>query len=85
MSFPNRSHWYRYVQYIAKNCLSNRKEFYLILKITSGKISFALSLPGVSNHYRGYWSSDRWYDDADYMVLDDIPWDEYQQRGFPNP
>ena len=84
MSFLNRSHWYRYVQYTAKNCLSNRKEFYLILKTTSGKTSFALSLPGAPNHYRGYWSSDQWYDDADYMILDHIPWDEYQQRGFPN-
>lgn len=50
-----------------------------------GKTTFALSLPGIPNHYRGYWTADRWNDQADYIVIDDIPWNEYQQRGFPSP
>lgn len=53
--------------------------------IHSGKTSFALSLPGIPNHCRGYWSRDEWYNQADYMIMDDIPWKEFRQRGFPNP
>lgn len=50
-----------------------------------GKTSFALSLPGVANHCRGYWSADNWNNEADYIIVDDVPWNEYRQRGFPNP
>ncbi|CAF1641157.1 unnamed protein product, partial [Adineta ricciae] len=47
-----------------------------------GKTAFALSLPGIANYYHGHWATDQWNDDADYIVLDDIPWNEYTQRGF---
>ena len=50
-----------------------------------GKTSFARSLPGFANHCRGVWSTDSWDDTADYMIIDDVPWDEFRTRGFPNP
>ena len=48
-----------------------------------GKTSFALSLPGIVNHMRGRWNLSEWNDDATYMVIDDIPWDDFQRAGFP--
>lgn len=59
----------------------NKNEKFEIL----GKTSFALSLPGVPNHCRGCWSSNHWNNNADYIIIDDVPWNEFHQRGFPNP
>ncbi|CAM4955580.1 unnamed protein product [Rotaria socialis] len=60
------------------------KALFLVGNTGTGKTSFALSLPGKSNHYRGYWSREKWDDEADYMVLDDIAWDKIAKRGFPD-
>ena len=50
-----------------------------------GKTSFALSLFGISNHCRGHWSPKDWNCDADYMIIDDVPWDGFEKdRGFPD-
>ena len=56
-----------------------------LISILLGKTSFALSLPGIPNHCHGYWTTDMWYDEADYMIVDDVPWNEFEKRGFPNP
>ncbi len=51
-----------------------------------GKITFAESLYGVANYYRGCWSADHWNNEVDYMIFDDIPWDEFEnpRYGYPN-
>ena len=50
-----------------------------------GKTSFALSLSGVPNHVCGHFSREDWKDDADYMILDNIDWPNWDKKGFPNP
>ncbi|CAF3990203.1 unnamed protein product [Rotaria magnacalcarata] len=45
-----------------------------------GKTSFALSLPGIPNYYRGVWSIIYWDNDATYMLFDDIPWRSYDKK-----
>lgn len=45
-----------------------------------------MSLFGVANHCRGDFSPKEWNSEADYMIMDDIPWDEFEKsRGFPDP
>jgi hypothetical protein len=48
-----------------------------------GKTTFALSLPGICNYYKAGWCLDDWKNYADYVVLDDVPWDEFENRRFP--
>lgn len=50
----------------------------------TGKTSFALSLPGAFNYSQGRWMLDDWNDQARYSIYDNIPWDEFEKRGFPN-
>ena len=50
----------------------------------TGKTSFALSLPGRVNYFKGRWNLDKWNDYARYAVYDDIPWDQFQTRNFPS-
>ncbi|CAF1340813.1 unnamed protein product [Rotaria magnacalcarata] len=50
----------------------------------TGKTSFALSLPGRVCYFKGRWCLNTWSDDARYLVFDDIPWDEFENRNFPN-
>jgi hypothetical protein len=50
----------------------------------SGKTSFALSLPGHVRHFSGHWNIDNWSDGARYIVFDDIPWDSFAERGYPD-
>jgi energy-coupling factor transporter ATP-binding protein EcfA2 len=49
-----------------------------------GKTSFALSLPGRVNYFKGRWNLDAWNDYARYSVYDDIPWDQFQTLNYPN-
>ncbi|CAF4895947.1 unnamed protein product [Rotaria socialis] len=49
-----------------------------------GKTSFALSLPGIPNYYRGVWSIIYWDNDASYMIFDDIPWRSFDKKGYPS-
>ncbi|CAF4203778.1 unnamed protein product [Rotaria magnacalcarata] len=58
------------------------KALFLVGNTGTGKTSFALSLPGKPNHCRGYRSRDNWDDEADYIVLDDVPWNKIAKRGF---
>ena len=67
--------------YLMRTSISNI--LVLLLRVFTGKTSFALSLPGLANHFRGHWAAMRWNDDADYIVTDDIPWDKFETRGFP--
>lgn len=60
------------------------KCFVLIGPTGTGKTSFALSLPGRVNHFKGRWNLDTWSDYARYSVYDDIPWDDFQKRNYPN-
>ncbi|CAF1632146.1 unnamed protein product [Adineta ricciae] len=48
-----------------------------------GKTSFAFSLPGRVNYFKGQWNLDTWSDYARYSIYDDIPWDEFKQKNFP--
>ncbi|CAF4321158.1 unnamed protein product, partial [Adineta steineri] len=50
----------------------------------TGKTTFALSLPGHVNHFKGRWNLDSWHDFARYSVYDDIPWDEFSARNYPD-
>ncbi|CAF1429479.1 unnamed protein product [Adineta steineri] len=50
----------------------------------TGKTSFAMSLPGLVNYYKGEWCLDEWNNDARYMVIDDVAWDEYEDTWFPD-
>ncbi|CAF1383390.1 unnamed protein product [Rotaria sordida] len=50
----------------------------------SGKTSFAFSLPGPVNYFKGRWRLNGWNENARYSVFDDIPWDEYEKRNFPD-
>ena len=48
-----------------------------------GKTSFALSLPGHVNYFKGRWRLDGWSDYARYSVYDDIPWDDFEKLNYP--
>ena len=50
----------------------------------TGKTSFATSLPGDYNYFQVRFNLDRWNDNARYSVYDDIPWDEFEKRNFPD-
>jgi len=50
----------------------------------TGKTSFALSLPGRVNYFKGRWNLDKWSDYARYSVYDDIPWDDFSKLNYPN-
>lgn len=82
MSHFNRSNRNRLLIDKWKNEIQNDIVFFFWIL---GKTSFARSLPGFANHCRGVWSTDSWDDTADYMIIDDVPWDEFRTRGFPNP
>ncbi|CAF2136860.1 unnamed protein product [Rotaria magnacalcarata] len=47
-----------------------------------GKTTFALNLPGIANHYRGNWLRIRWNNKSTYIVIDDVPWDKFEDRVF---
>ena len=60
-------------------------KFNLLSPSQIGKTSFALSLFGVPNHFRGHWSPKNWNCNADYMIIDDVPWDDFEKgRDFPD-
>ena len=48
-----------------------------------GKTTFAKSLFGIVNYYRGHRCPVAWQDNADCMVFDDILWDDFDKKGFP--
>ncbi|CAF3671093.1 unnamed protein product [Rotaria socialis] len=56
----------------------------LIGKTGTRKTSFALSLPGIPNYYRGVWSIFYWDNDASCMIFDDIPWRSFDKKGYPS-
>jgi len=49
-----------------------------------GKTTFAKSLPGQYNYFQGRWRLDSWKESARYLIFDDIPWDKFDQLGFPS-
>ncbi|CAF5001755.1 unnamed protein product, partial [Rotaria sp. Silwood1] len=49
----------------------------------TGKTTFAQSLPGQHNYFNGHWRLDNWNDSASYLIFDDIPWDQFEELGFP--
>ncbi|CAF1581087.1 unnamed protein product [Adineta ricciae] len=62
---------------------SRAKCLILIGGTGTGKTSFAKSLPGQNNYFQGRWRLDTWKDSARYLIFDDIPWDKFEQLGFP--
>ncbi|CAF4786174.1 unnamed protein product [Rotaria sp. Silwood1] len=49
----------------------------------TGKTTFAKSLSRQYNYFNGKWESDNWDDSASYLIFDDIPWDQFEELGFP--
>lgn len=66
-------------------CRAKRAKCLIIIGPSGvGKTSFALSLPGRVNYFKGRWNLDKWTDYARYSVYDDIPWDEFHNLNYPN-
>jgi energy-coupling factor transporter ATP-binding protein EcfA2 len=65
------------------NRRSRAKCLILIGGTGTGKTTFAKSLPGQYNYFQGRWRLDSWKDSAHYLIFDDIPWDKFDQLGFP--
>jgi len=65
------------------NRRSRAKCLILIGGTGTGKTTFAKSLPGQYNYFQGRWRLDSWKDSARYLIFDDIPWDKFDQLGFP--
>ncbi|CAF4079530.1 unnamed protein product [Adineta steineri] len=63
---------------------SRAKCLILIGGTGTGKTSFAKSLPGQYNYFQGRWRLDSWKNSARYLIFDDIPWDKFEQLGFPS-
>ncbi|CAF1650972.1 unnamed protein product, partial [Rotaria sordida] len=64
---------------------SSRAKCLIIIGPTStGKTSFAMSLPGRVNYFQERWNLDAWNNYARYSVYDDIPWDDFNKLNFPN-
>ncbi|CAF1320303.1 unnamed protein product [Adineta steineri] len=56
----------------------------LIGPTDTGKTTFALSLPGHVNHFKGKWNLKSWHDYARYSVYDGIRWDDFSKLNYPN-
>ena len=54
------------------------------LSLYLGKTSFALSLPGMVNYFKGRWHLDNWNPLARYCVFDDIGWDNFEKMNYPS-
>ncbi|CAF5218860.1 unnamed protein product, partial [Rotaria magnacalcarata] len=63
---------------------SRAKCFILIGPTGTGKTSFALSLPGLVNYFKGRWNLDNWNSMARYSVYDDIGWDNFEKMNYPS-
>ncbi|CAF2045937.1 unnamed protein product [Rotaria magnacalcarata] len=50
----------------------------------TGKTSFALPLLDRVCYFKGRWCLNTCSDDARYLIFDDIPWDEFENRSFPS-
>ncbi|CAF3407378.1 unnamed protein product, partial [Rotaria sp. Silwood2] len=66
------------------NRTSRAKCLIIIGPTSTGKTSFAMSLPGYVNYFQERWNLDAWNDYARYSVYDDIPWDDFSKLNFPN-
>ena len=42
-----------------------------------------MSLPGLVSYFMTEWHPMNWFDDCRYIVVDDVPWDDYKKRNFP--
>ncbi|CAF1250811.1 unnamed protein product [Rotaria magnacalcarata] len=63
---------------------SSAKCLVLVGSSSTGKTTFAKSLPGRYNYYQESWNVDTWSDYARYTIYDNIPWDEFDKRHFPS-
>ena len=52
------------------------------LKIQA-KPPFALSLPRKCNYFKAGCSLQDWQNDAAYIVIDDVPWDKFEEQYLP--
>lgn len=34
-------------------------------------------------YFKGRWTLSTWRKDARYIVIDDVPWDEFESSGYP--
>jgi tRNA uridine 5-carbamoylmethylation protein Kti12 len=50
----------------------------------NGKTTLAKSLPGQYNHIKNRWRLDMWNSAADYLIFDDVIWDEFEDLGYPS-
>ncbi|CAF3092272.1 unnamed protein product [Rotaria sp. Silwood2] len=63
---------------------SGAKCLILIGPSGTGKTSFAKSLPGYYNYFDGQWQLDIWKNFTSYSIFDNIGWDEFEEKRFPN-
>ena len=49
-----------------------------------GKTTFAKSLPGLYNYFSGLWGSDSFNPYAQYTIYENVPWDKFEIRGYPD-
>lgn len=63
--------------------MSRARCLILIGPSKTGKTSFARSLPGYYNYFDGEWTLDLWKNFASYSIYDNIGWDEFEEKGYP--
>jgi len=49
-----------------------------------GKTAFASSLPKLNNYCEDDWDADGFNPYADYTIYENVPWDEFENNGYPD-
>ncbi|CAF1458138.1 unnamed protein product, partial [Rotaria sordida] len=89
LEFMTHSSWYenaamnRWIRHHFSR-KSRAKCLVLIGPTGTGKTSFALSLPGTVNYFKGRWNLDNWNPMARYSIYDDIGWDNFEKMNYPS-
>ncbi|CAF1495196.1 unnamed protein product [Adineta steineri] len=88
ISFPTcTSNLRQFVNQWIEKELSNKiatKCLILIGPANTGKTTFARALPGFYNYYDDAWNPDTFNPYAHYTIYDNLPWDEFENIGYPD-
>ncbi|CAF1273031.1 unnamed protein product [Rotaria magnacalcarata] len=63
---------------------SQAKCLILIGPASTGKTSFAKSIPGLNNYFSDVWSSDHFNPYARYTIYENVSWNNFERRGYPD-
>ncbi|CAF1549059.1 unnamed protein product [Rotaria magnacalcarata] len=63
---------------------SQAKCLILIGPASTGKTSFAKSIPGPNNYFSDVWSSDHFNPYARYTIYENVSWNNFERRGYPD-